>query len=74
MLTHCSHCEWHLQKCWYKWRKTSHSGRRTGSTSLLERAVGIRTLMVLVEHSNMATTQRYIDLRPTVIEVAIELV
>jgi hypothetical protein len=30
--------------------------------------------MVLVEHSNMATTQRYIDLRPTVIEVAIELV
>ena len=53
---------------------TSHSGRRTGLTNLAERGVGVRTLMALAGHSNMATTQRYIDLRPTVIKAAVELV
>jgi hypothetical protein len=53
---------------------TSHSGRRTGLTNLAERGVGVRTLMALAGHSNMATTQRYIDLRPAMLKAAVELV
>lgn len=53
---------------------TSHSGRRTELTNLAERGVGVRTLMALAGHRNMATTQRYIDLRPTVVKAAVELV
>ena len=52
---------------------TSHSGRRTGLTNLSERGVGVRTLMAIAGHANMSTTQRYIDMRPSVIRVAIEL-
>jgi integrase/recombinase XerD len=53
---------------------TSHSGRRTGLTNLSERGVGVRTLMAIVGHANMSTTQRYIDMRPSVIRAAVELV
>ncbi len=53
---------------------TSHSGRRTGLTNLSERGEGVRTLMALAGHSNMATTQRYIDLRPAVIKPTLEMV
>ena len=53
---------------------TSHSGRRTGLTNLAERGVGVRTLMALAGHSNMATTQGYIDLRPAMLKAAVELV
>ena len=53
---------------------TSHSGRRTGLTNLAERGVGVRTLMLLAGHSNMATTQRYIDVRPAILKAAVELV
>ena len=53
---------------------TSHSGRRTGLTNLAERGVGVRVLMALAGHSNMATTQRYIDLRPAMLQAAVELV
>jgi integrase/recombinase XerD len=53
---------------------TSHSGKRTGLTNLAERGVGVRTLMALAGHSNMATTQRYIDLRPAMLKAAVELV
>ena len=53
---------------------TSHSGRRTGLTNLAERGVGVRVLMALAGHSNMATTQRYIDLRPATLRAAVELV
>jgi hypothetical protein len=35
---------------------------------------GVRTLTALARHSNMATTQRYIDLRPAVIKAAVKLV
>ena len=52
---------------------TSHSGRRTGLTNLAERGVGVRVLMALAGHSNMATTQRYIDLRPAILKAAVEL-
>ena len=53
---------------------TSHSGRRPGLTNLAERGVGVRVLMALAGHSNMATTQRYIDLRPAMLKAAVELV
>jgi integrase/recombinase XerD len=53
---------------------SSHSGRRTGLTNLAERGVGVRVLMALAGHSNMATTQRYIDLRPAMLKAAVELV
>jgi integrase/recombinase XerD len=53
---------------------TSHSGRRTGLTNLAERGVGVRVLMALAGHRNMATTQRYIDLRPSIVKAAVELI
>ena len=53
---------------------TSHSDRRTGLTNLSERGVGVRTLMAIAGHANMSTTQRYIDMRPSVIRAAVELV
>ena len=53
---------------------TSHSGRRTGLTSLAERGDGVLVPMALAGHSNMATTQRYIDLRPAMLSAAVELV
>ena len=53
---------------------TSHSGRRTGITNLAERGVGVRVLMALAGHSNMATTQRCIDLRPAMLKAAVDLV
>ena len=53
---------------------TSHSGRRTGLTNLSERGVGVRVLMALAGHRNMATTQRYIDLRPAMLKAAVELI
>ncbi len=51
--------------------------RRTAAdalTNLAERGVGVRTLMALAGHSNMDTTQRYIDLRPAMLKAAVELV
>ena len=38
---------------------TSHSDRRTGLTNLAER---VRTLMALAGHSQLAITQKYLDL------------
>lgn len=42
--------------------------------STKERGVGVRVLMALAGHSSMATTQRYIDLRPAMLKAAVELV
>lgn len=53
---------------------SSHSGRRTFLTNLAERGVSVRVMMALAGHRNMATTQRYIDLRPGVLRNAVELV
>ena len=52
---------------------SSHSGRRTFLTNLAERGVSVRVMMALAGHRNMATTQRYIDLRPGVLRNAVEL-
>jgi len=53
---------------------TSHSCRCTGLTNLAERGVGVRTLMALAGHSQLATTQKYLDLRTSVVRAAVELV
>jgi len=53
---------------------SSHSGRRSGLTTLTDKGVSVRVLMALAGHSQIATTQRYIDLRPSVVRAAVELV
>ena len=53
---------------------SSHSGRRGILTNLAEKGVSVRVMMALAGHANMATTQRYIDLRPGVLRNAVELV
>ncbi|NDB96759.1 MAG: site-specific integrase [Verrucomicrobia bacterium] len=53
---------------------SSHSGRRSGLTTLADKGVSVRVLMALAGHSQIATTQRYIDLRPSVVRAAVELV
>ena len=53
---------------------SSHSGRRTGLTNLADKGVSVRVLMALAGHSQIATTQRYIDLRPSVVKAAVELI
>ena len=40
---------------------SSHSGRRTFITNLSEKGVSVRVIQELARHSNLATTQRYID-------------
>ena len=53
---------------------SSHSGRRGFLTNLAEKGVSVRVMMALAGHANMATTQRYIELRPGVLRNAVELV
>jgi integrase/recombinase XerD len=53
---------------------SSHSGRRTFITNLAERGVGARVLMELAGHTNLSTTQRYIDIKPSMLRAAVELV
>ena len=48
---------------------TSHSDRRTGLTNLAER---VRTLMALAGNSQLAITEKYLGLRPSVVRAAIE--
>ena len=49
----------------------------TGLTNLAESVApvrGVRTLMALAGHSQLAITQKYLDLRPSVVRAAVELV
>lgn len=50
-----------------------HSGRRSGLTTLADKGVSVRVLMALAGYSQIATTQRYIDLRPSVVRAAVSL-
>lgn len=52
---------------------SSHSGRRTFITNLASKGVGVRVLMALAGHQNIATTQRYIDVNDDMQRVAVEL-
>lgn len=52
---------------------SSHTGRRSYLTALADKGVSVRVMMELAGHRAMATTQRYIDLRPGVLRNAVEL-
>lgn len=53
---------------------SSHSGRRTFITTLAEKGVSARVLMSLAGHQNLSTTQRYIDIKPSMLRNAVELI
>ncbi len=53
---------------------TSHSGRRSFITNLAKLGVSARVLMSLAGHQNLSTTQRYIDIKPSMLRAAVELV
>jgi integrase/recombinase XerD len=53
---------------------SSHSGRRSFITNLASKGVGVRVLMALAGHRNIATTQRYIDVNDAMQRAAVELV
>mgnify|MGYP003869592359 CR=1 FL=1 len=53
---------------------SSHSGRRGFITNLADKGIHVRVLMALAGHQSIATTQRYIELNPTVMKAAVELI
>jgi integrase/recombinase XerD len=53
---------------------SSHSGRRTFITTLAEQGDSARVLQQLAGHTNLSTTQRYIDVKPSMLRAAVELV
>ena len=53
---------------------SSHSGRRTFITTLANKGVSVRLLASLVRHSNISTTQRYIDVNDDMKRRAVELI
>ena len=53
---------------------SSHSGRRGYLSTLASKGVGVRVLMALAGHRNMATTQRYLDVNDNQLRAAVELV
>ena len=52
---------------------SSHSGRRSFITNLASKGVGVRVLMSLAGHRNIATTQVYIDCNDNQKRAAVEL-
>ena len=52
---------------------SSHSGPRTYITRLANKGVGVRLLAELAGHSNISTTQRYIDVNSDQLSQAVEL-
>ena len=53
---------------------SSHSGRRTFITNLASKGVGVRVIMGLSGHKNLAVVQRYIDVNDDMKRKAVELV
>jgi integrase/recombinase XerD len=57
-----------LFKRMYRWagldHASSHSGRRTFATSLIERGVDIKAVSSLMGHSSVAMTARYVQDNP----------
>lgn len=52
---------------------SSHSGRRSFITKLVERGVNPRIIQVLARHSNLSTTMRYMDVNDSKLRNAVEL-
>jgi integrase/recombinase XerD len=44
---------------------SSHSGRRTFATRLIDQGADIRSISILLGHSNVSVTARYFDTNPT---------
>ena len=53
---------------------SSHSGRRGFITNLADKGVHVRVLMALAGHSNILSTQKYIDLNPKMMRTAVEMI
>ena len=53
---------------------SSHSGRRTMITQLAEKGVSVRVIQELARHSDLSTTQRYIDVSVEKLKNAVSLV
>lgn len=53
---------------------SSHSGRRTFITTLSERGISVRVIQELARHSDLSTTQRYIDVSVDKLKNAVEAV
>ena len=52
---------------------SSHSGRRGFITNLANKGVSVRVLMELSGHKSIAVTQRYIDINPSMMRSAVEM-
>jgi integrase/recombinase XerD len=52
-------------------RGRSHSGRRTFATNLIEKNIDIRTVQVLMGHSNISETIKYVQSNPERLKKAI---
>ena len=53
---------------------SSHSGRRGFITNLANKGVNVRLLQALAGHKSLAVTQRYIEINPSLLRNAVELV
>jgi len=52
---------------------SSHSSRRSFITNLANMGVSVRVLMELAGHKNLSTVQKYIDVNPSMMRKAVEL-
>jgi integrase/recombinase XerD len=53
---------------------SSHSGRRTMITQLAEKGISVRVIQEIARHSDLSTTQRYIDVSVDKLKNAVSLV
>ncbi len=52
---------------------SSHSGRRTCLTTLANKGVGVHVIREIAGHSNLATTQKYLEVSSDKLSSAVEL-
>jgi integrase/recombinase XerD len=64
----------HLYKRAGLFGASSHSGRRTFITNLASKGVGVRVIMGLSGHKNLAVVQKYIDVNDDMKRRAVELI
>jgi integrase/recombinase XerD len=53
---------------------SSHSGRRGFISKLSDKGVSVRILMALAGHKSLQTTLKYMELNPSVMKAAVELI
>jgi len=69
----CQHVNKLFKKCNFK-HVTSHSARKTYITTLANKSINVKAIMVLARHKNLATTQRYIEINDEQLKEANELI